>query len=90
MKHTFCAQKQNKNNDFIQQFLLFPVILLRYFCCRHSAALPGFTLLPFWALKSAMTLLAMCGSDTFRISLKIARFPKMNEGLTGVERHEGE
>jgi len=42
------------------------------------------SLLPFWAMKGAMMLLPMGDSETSRIS------SKMNEGLMGVERHEGE
>ncbi len=59
-------RKENKNNDFIQQFLLFRVSLHHTF-----ARVPG---------HMRMMLL--------KLNILIC-VPKMNEGLTGLERHEG-
>jgi len=48
---------------------------------------------PFWTLKVLIILLSMYGRviylSDFIKSILIC-VPKMNEGLTGVERHEGE
>jgi len=43
------------------------------------------SLLHFWALKGAVTLLPMCG---FIKNILIC-VPKMNDDLTGLGRHEG-
>jgi len=49
-------------------------------------------LLPFWALKVAMTLLSMEGQKALRYLIKniLICVLKMNKGLIGFERHEGE
>ncbi len=40
-------------------------------------------LLPFWALNVVVALLSMEGQKNILICV-----PKMNEGLTGLERHK--
>ncbi len=49
------------------------------------------SLLPFWALNVSVALLSMQGQKAlgFHQNILIC-VPKMNEGLTGLERHEGE
>jgi len=49
-------------------------------------------LVPFWALKKGVLLLAMQALLSHRILSKniLICVPKMNEGFTDVERHEGE
>ncbi len=49
------------------------------------------SLLPFWALNMSVALLSMRGQKVLGFHKKILICdPKMNEGLTGLERHEGE
>ncbi len=49
------------------------------------------SLLPFWALNVAVTLLSMQGQKALGFHKKIlSGVSKMNEGLTGLERHEGQ
>ncbi len=49
------------------------------------------SLLPFWALNVSVALLSMHGQRALRFHPNILIcVPKMNEGLTGLEQHEGE
>ncbi len=47
--------------------------------------------LPFWELKVSVALLSMEGGIVLDFIKNILIcVPKMNEGLTGLEQHEGE
>ncbi len=46
-------------------------------------------LLPFWVLKVSVALLSMQGQKAHQKYILICVL-NMNEGLTGLERHEGE
>ncbi len=50
------------------------------------------SLLPFWALNVSVALLSMQGLKALRFHKKniLICVPKMNEDLTGLERHEVE
>ncbi len=49
------------------------------------------SLLPFWALNISVVLLSMQGQKALEFHQNIIIcVAKMNEGFTGLERHEGE
>ncbi len=49
------------------------------------------TLLPFWALNVLVALLSLKGQKALGFHPKYLNcFPKIKEGLMGLERHEGE
>ncbi len=49
------------------------------------------SLIPFWVLNMSVVLLSMQGQNALEFHQKILIcVPKMNEGLTGLERHKGE
>ncbi len=75
LQEYFCVRR-NKNINFIQQFLL-----------SYSTM----SLLPSWALNISVALLSMQGLKVcgFHQNIFICVL-KMNEGLTGLERHEVE
>ncbi len=79
------VHKENKNNDFIQQLFSFASVFDVTWTILMMA------LLPFWVLNMVVALLFMKGQRALISSKNILIcVPKMNEGLMGLERHEGE
>jgi len=89
MKRRILLVRQNKTNNFIQQFPLFPVSLLR--CSRYKHYFNNvFT--TFLGLEIgfdvAVNRKVRKLSDLIKNILICVQ--KMNEGLAGLERHESE
>ncbi len=66
--------------------------ILTEMTCEFGNAILMMSLLPFWVLNVVVPLLFMEGQEALWFGKKniLIRDLKMNEGLTGFERKEGE
>jgi len=98
-EYFLCTKNKNKNNDFIQQYLVmgdFKTLLLVEHCSGWTTVVTWTVLIMFLVtflghLKELIILLVNRGltePSDFIKNILICD-PKMNEGLTGVEWHEG-
>ncbi len=82
---------QNKNDDFIQQFILFRVSLNHKFM-RVPRCIPNNFLNTFLWLEGFSYIAVYAGSEISWISSKniLICVTKMKQGLIGLQRHERE